>query len=515
MSGLLAYLGITLRLHFRNKLALLYSYLFPTIFLTVFWVLYRHEPVPLIRHMGELLTVTVLGGACFGLPTALVSERERGVWRRLRLTPVRPETLVGTTVIARYLLLLAAGLLQLGLAMAVFRMPAPQHPLDLLVAFTLVAFAFLGLGLVIAMTADNVPAVQALGQCIFLPMLVIGGVAVRIESLPVWAQHVSTYFPGRYAVEALSASVNGDGLASAGFALFALLLIGAAGFLAGVKLLRWDQQRRFIRLAGKGWVMAAVAAWMCVGLLAHVSGYSAAGVPLAANREVRAEDVAREAAGSPSGPTQIGGARDDADEVDPDTASQNSESVDGEAPPAGSSPASPPEQASQPEQPWQAVTMAEIEAFDFATLPPDQGVISPVGTLDEPIPPETQSVLDCIRTMLPRWPPALAIDPVQRTRNLLYVAAVPDMFEMGELERWVPLVVHGYLQTTMPRDDLVRIFYWIAEHPGEGDDSASDRLRAVCLDVGGPSDVETLRERTRFYALKLVGRMTGAIQVRN
>ena len=44
--------------------------------------------------------------------------------------------------------------------------------------FTLVAFAFLGLGLVIAMLADNVPAVQALGQCLFLPMLIIGGIAV-------------------------------------------------------------------------------------------------------------------------------------------------------------------------------------------------------------------------------------------------------------------------------------------------------------------------------------------------
>ena len=70
-------------------MAIIYSYLFPTIFLIAFWVLYRHERVPLARHMGELLTVTALGGACFGLPTTMVSERERGVWRRYRLAPVR------------------------------------------------------------------------------------------------------------------------------------------------------------------------------------------------------------------------------------------------------------------------------------------------------------------------------------------------------------------------------------------------------------------------------------------
>ena len=46
------------------------------------------------------------------------------------------------------------------------------------------------------MMADNVPAVQALGQCIFLPMLIIGGVAVPLASLPDWAQHLSAFFPG-------------------------------------------------------------------------------------------------------------------------------------------------------------------------------------------------------------------------------------------------------------------------------------------------------------------------------
>src|SRR5687768_15390290 len=225
---MLRQLELGLRLHFRNRMALFYGYLFPTIFLAAFWALYRYEQVPLARHMGELLTVTALGGACFGLPTALVSERERGVWRRYRLAPIPTTSLIASTLLARYLLLLSAGALQVALAIAI-GMPLPAHPLQLLVAFTFVCFAFLGLGLVIAMLADNVPAVQALGQCIFLPMLIIGGVAVRLASLPEWAQHVSAFFPGRYAVEALQATVTGAGLGASRFSLIALLLIGVAG----------------------------------------------------------------------------------------------------------------------------------------------------------------------------------------------------------------------------------------------------------------------------------------------
>ncbi len=77
---------------------MLYGYLFPTVFLLAFWVLYRYDRVPLVRHMGELLTVTILGGACFGLATTLVSERERGVWRRFKLVPIPTGTLVVSTV---------------------------------------------------------------------------------------------------------------------------------------------------------------------------------------------------------------------------------------------------------------------------------------------------------------------------------------------------------------------------------------------------------------------------------
>src|ERR1043165_7530649 len=139
MAGLLEHLRTALRLHFRNRMALLYGYLFPLIFLVAFWVLYRHEKIPLLRHMGELLTVSVLGGACFGLPTTLVSERERGVWRRYRLAPVPTWALVASTAIARYFIILTAGLLQLGVALAI-GMTMPAHPVDLWVAFTAVSF---------------------------------------------------------------------------------------------------------------------------------------------------------------------------------------------------------------------------------------------------------------------------------------------------------------------------------------------------------------------------------------
>ena len=139
-----------------------------------------------------------------------------------------------------------------------------------------------------AMMADNVPAVQALGQCIFLPMLIIGGIAVPIATLPDWAQHLSQFFPGRYAVQALQACILGPGLGTTGFELLALMIIGAGGAIAGAKMFRWDAQQRFARRSGKAWVSVALVSWIIVGALAEYRGRAAASARSTADRTTSA-----------------------------------------------------------------------------------------------------------------------------------------------------------------------------------------------------------------------------------
>src|ERR1041384_333458 len=153
MSALLPLTIASLKLNFRNRMALLYGYLFPLIFLVAFWAVYRNDPVPLALHVGQFLTITILGSACFGLPTTIVSERERGVWRRYALMPVGRWVFVTGALLSRSVLLLTSALLQLALAFA-FGLPVPAHPLGLFAAFAVTSAAFLAIGMVIAMLVD-------------------------------------------------------------------------------------------------------------------------------------------------------------------------------------------------------------------------------------------------------------------------------------------------------------------------------------------------------------------------
>ena len=454
MKALLHLTAVSLKLNFRNRMAVLYGYLFPLIFLIAFWTIYRSDPVPLALHVGQFLTVTILGSACFGLPTTIVSERERGVWRRYALAPVDRWIFVAGMLVSRAVLLLSAALLQLALAFAL-GLPMPAHPLGLLVALCVAAAAFLSFGLVIAMLVDNVPAVQALGQCIFLPMLMIGGVAVPLRSLPEWAQHISAFFPGRYAVEAMQLSATGSGLRGAGFDLLALLLMAAGAAIAATAMFRWDKA-----LAPKrGWLFLALGMWLAVGAMAEMRG----NVTISAAQDTRDVGTASNyAAASASAPS------------------------------------------------WENVTEAAIDGIAFDRLPPDTGIVSPVSRSDETPDPVLEPSLDTIRDALPQWAPGNVADPVQRARNLLAIAAVPDILQMEQMERFIPRLVFARLQAMIPPRDLPKVLYWIAMHPDEGDDSAIRQLGALGLpEVSGPT--KPVRGRIMLYAFKLLGRLTGHI----
>jgi hypothetical protein len=379
---------------------------------------------------------------------------------------------------------------------------------------------------------------------------------VPLESLPDWAQHISAFFPGRYAVEALKACVMGDGLGGARFSLLALLLIGAAGCVAGGRLFRWDSQQRFAAITGKAWVAVALMAWVAVGLAAETrhrtvikpaiatstpappttvaaqppSNEEAPPAPAPAPEAARPREVPSGApstapGAAPSSPSPP--VRESAPRPTPPAGVDNVPASPKPAPSAATAPSPTPAAgpaapvSAKPEPPkpvapapspgdWQKTSLEDIDReIDFTRLPPDAGVVTPIAPEDEEPDPEVAQQLDTLRSRLPDWPPAKVQDPVQRARNLLYVAAVPDVLQTP-IERYAPLAVYEQLQQSIPKPQLIQALFWIALHPMDGDDSAADQLAALGMNYSS-NDIDETRNRAAFYAVKLLGRLTGKI----
>jgi hypothetical protein len=159
------------------------------------------------------------------------------------------------------------------------------------------------------------------------------------------------------------------------------------------------------------------------------------------------------------------------------------------------------------------VGKADIARIAFERLPPDEGVISPIAASGETPDPSVAAQLDQVRSAMADWPWGKVADPVQRARNLLFVAAVPDELQMEGIERFLPALVFERLRAEIPPRDLPGVLYWVALHPEEGDDTAMRQLAPLGLpQVTGSSKVS--RGRVMLYAFKLLGRLTGDIALK-
>ena len=159
---------------------------------------------------------------------------------------------------------------------------------------------------------------------------------------------------------------------------------------------------------------------------------------------------------------------------------------------------------------WETVTTADIDRdLIFDRLPSDNGIVTPIAPDEEEPDQDVADHIQYIREMLPSWQAGKVADPVQRVRNILYVAAVPDVLQMP-IERFAPYPVFERLQQDIPKDQLVKILYWIALHPNDGDDKAVDELWALRFSNRGV-DLQQTRERAAIYAVKLLGRLLGKL----
>jgi hypothetical protein len=161
---------------------------------------------------------------------------------------------------------------------------------------------------------------------------------------------------------------------------------------------------------------------------------------------------------------------------------------------------------------WQLVTLKNIDddlVFDRG-LPPDSGIVTPIARDDEQPDPDVEQKLQTFINGLMQWPAGRSADPIQRVRNYLYAAGVPDVFQMS-IERFVPWYVFDAISQQSPQDDLVKILYWIACHPDSGADPTVQDMRALGL-PGLPADVEEVRNRAALYGVKLLGRLLGRIK---
>jgi ABC-2 type transport system permease protein len=218
MHGFWKLTWVGLKLLLREPMIAFFTLVFPLMMLFVFGAVWGNKPSPEFGGHGMVdVSVPAWSGLIIAttgflsLATGVAADRERGVFRRFRLTAVRPQAILGAQILPLFLMTAIGMLLLIMAARLVFGLRFSGRPLDVVAAFTLGSLAMFAIGFVVAGIAPTARSAQSLGMVLFYPMIFLSGATIPLEAMKgairtyakaIPLTHVVTLLRGLWAGEA-------------------------------------------------------------------------------------------------------------------------------------------------------------------------------------------------------------------------------------------------------------------------------------------------------------------------
>jgi len=190
-----------------------------------------------IAALGVAIVLASLG--LTGVPMVIGQYRERGVLRRLGVTPVRPLTLL----LADLIVWAAAAVVSVALVIAVvrlaFHVPAPVKPGWFVLAVALGIGSLFATGLLAASVAPTARGAAGIGWLLFFPNMFLAGIYFPTEEMSATMRQVGNFTPLGSALHAVRDSWMGIDPRPEYLGIMAAWAL-VAGVLSA-RFFRWDK----------------------------------------------------------------------------------------------------------------------------------------------------------------------------------------------------------------------------------------------------------------------------------
>jgi len=186
----------------RNRQARFFTLILPILFLVIFVSVFGNDKVgpehvkASTYYVPGLAALGVIAGSFVNLVISITAQREAGVLKRRRSTPVPAWVLIAGRALTAIVVALAVmtALLLIGRFAYGVRLPAETLPGVVLTAIV-GAIAFCCLGYALSTAIRSADAAQPMVQAIMLPLYFISGVFIPNVNLPRWLRDVAKVFP--------------------------------------------------------------------------------------------------------------------------------------------------------------------------------------------------------------------------------------------------------------------------------------------------------------------------------
>jgi ABC-2 type transport system permease protein len=185
-------------------------------------------------------SLVVASSSVLSLVTIVAIYREGGILKRLRATPLRPNTILTAHVLVKVL----STVVTLALMVLAGRRYLPLNPevpvLSFCVALLFCTACIVSLGFPIAAMVPTARFAQPIGSLIIYPMLGLSGLFMPIAGMPLALQLVARVLPFTYAVSLLRGIWHGEGWVNHWGDAAMLGLIFAICMTLSSRVFRWE-----------------------------------------------------------------------------------------------------------------------------------------------------------------------------------------------------------------------------------------------------------------------------------
>ena len=236
-----------LRIFWRSPQSRYFTVLLPIVFLVIFAAIFKGrtrvdgQVVDITTYyVPGIMTLGIISASFVNLTQAIVAQRESGVLKRARATPVPASVVIASRAAVGVIvaLIMSALLLVIGRVAYGVRVPGSTMP-GLIIAVVVGAAAFCCIGFAVSTRIGTAEAAAPVTNLIVLPLYFISGVFVPEDQIPSFLRGIAAVFPIRHLAQALRIPfIHPHG---AGIAAGDLLIVAAWGTVALVLAARTFQ----------------------------------------------------------------------------------------------------------------------------------------------------------------------------------------------------------------------------------------------------------------------------------
>ena len=185
-------------------------------------------------------SVLIAISAVLSLVTIISIYREGGILKRLRATPLRPQTILTAHVFVKLLLTALTLILMVLAGKRYYPVDVHVPVFGFAIALLISTFSMLSIGFLIASIVPTARFAQPIGAAILYPMLALSGLFVPVESLPLALQTAARVLPLTYTVSLLEGIWKGDAWSAHVGDIAALSVVFVVCTALSAKVFRWE-----------------------------------------------------------------------------------------------------------------------------------------------------------------------------------------------------------------------------------------------------------------------------------